>query len=106
MAPNSSEEAQQRRFRENHGAGTMLTKSLLALTLLLAVSASAHAGSTISDRSYWPNEARQTSQSRTFVLPQGPYSALAYDRQAPELPATAPAGGASGWRYQGGPKSH
>ena len=83
----------------------MLTKSLLALTLLLAVSASAHAGSTISDRSYWPNEARQTTQSRAFVLPQGPYSALAYDRQTPALPATVPTVSASGWRYQGGPKS-
>lgn len=83
----------------------MLTKSLLALTLLVAVSAGAHAGSTISDRSYWPNEARQTMQSRAFVLPQGPYSALAYDWQVPALPAPAPTVGTSGWHYQGGPKS-
>ena len=82
----------------------MLTKSLLSLSLLVAVSASAHAGSTISDRSYWPNEARQTTQSRAFVLPQDPYSALAYDREVPALPA-APTIGASGSRYQGGPKS-
>ncbi|MBB4367244.1 hypothetical protein GGD63_000013 [Bradyrhizobium sp. cir1] len=84
----------------------MLTKSLLALSLLVAVPASANAGSTISDRSYWPNEARQTTQSRAFVLPQGPYSALAYDPQVPAPPATAPTVDASRWRYQGGPKSH
>ncbi len=39
----------------------MLTKRLLSISLLLplmAVSAAAHAGSTITDRSYWPNKAR------------------------------------------------
>ncbi|WP_027547346.1 hypothetical protein [Bradyrhizobium sp. WSM2254] len=80
----------------------MLTKSLLALTLLAAASATAQAGSTISDRSYWPNEARQTTQSGAAVL-RGPTSAFAYDRES--LPSTAPTAGASGWRYQGGPKS-
>ena len=39
----------------------MLTKRLLSISLLLplvAISATAHAGSTITDKSYWPNEAR------------------------------------------------
>lgn len=43
----------------------MLTKSLLAITILAALSASAQAGSTISDKSYWPDEARQTAQAST-----------------------------------------
>ncbi|MFH1344614.1 MAG: DUF3551 domain-containing protein [Pseudomonadota bacterium] len=40
----------------------MLTKLLPAIALLLplvAVSATAYAGSTISDKNYWPSEARQ-----------------------------------------------
>ena len=82
----------------------MFTKSLLAIAVFAALSASAQAGSTISDRSYWPNEARQGTQSN--VPQQGPASAFAYDRELPTQPAASPAVGASGWRYQGGPKSH
>jgi len=82
----------------------MFTKSLLAIAVLAALSASAQAGSTISDRSYWPNEARQSTQSN--VSQRGPASAFAYDRELPAQPATSPTVGASGWRYQGGPKSH
>lgn len=81
----------------------MLTKSLLAITLLAALSASAQAGSTISDRSYWPNETRPATQSRAATSEHGLTSAFAYDRESP--PATAPTADASGWRYQGGPKS-
>ncbi|MDA9436232.1 hypothetical protein [Bradyrhizobium sp. CCBAU 51627] len=84
----------------------MLTKSLLALTLLAALSASAQAASTISDRTYWPNEAKQTAQARPFVAQRDPYSAFAYDRgTAGYQPATAPTVGGPAWRYQGGPKS-
>ncbi len=39
----------------------MLTKRLLSISLLLplmAISATAHAGSTITDKSYWPSAAR------------------------------------------------
>ncbi|SFH71305.1 hypothetical protein SAMN04487925_101137 [Bradyrhizobium sp. cf659] len=81
----------------------MLTKSLLAITLLAALSASAQAGSTISDRSYWPSEARQAAQSRAAIPQRDLTSAFAYDRES--LPLPAPTAGASGWRYQGGPKS-
>lgn len=82
----------------------MLTKSFLALTLLAALSASAQAGSTISDRSYWPDEARQATQSRAAISRHDLSSAFAYDRQT--LPTeTSPIAGSSGRHYQGGPKS-
>jgi len=45
----------------------MLRKHLLKLSLalpLVAISATAYAGSTTSDKSYWPNEARQSAQTR------------------------------------------
>jgi hypothetical protein len=45
----------------------MLTKKLLTISLLLplmAASASAYAGSTITDKNYWPSEARQRSKPR------------------------------------------
>ncbi|UPK24188.1 hypothetical protein [Bradyrhizobium sp. 195] len=84
----------------------MLTKSLLAITLLAALSASAQAGSTISDRSYWPNEAKQPAQARTTIPQRSPYAAFAYDRGALGYEAvTAPMAGESPWRYHGGPKS-
>jgi hypothetical protein len=87
----------------------MLTKHLLKISLLLplvAMSATAYAGSTITDKSYWPSEARQSAQTRTWG-PQGDLnSALAYDQAAPRLqPATVANKGGSAWRYQGGPKS-
>jgi hypothetical protein len=92
------------RFSKDDGAGTMLTKSLLAIAFLAA--ASAQAGSTISDRSYWPNEARQTAQARPFVPQRSPYSAFAYDRGTTEYQATtSPMAGEPPWRYLGGPKS-
>ena len=50
----------------------MLTKRLLAITLLLplvAISATAHAGSTITDKSYWPSEAGQSAQTRVAQNP-------------------------------------
>ena len=84
----------------------MLTKRLLMLSLVLplaAVSATAYAGSTISDKSYWPNEARQNEQARIGDV----NSALAYDRAAPRMEPAASANGAGPVRpYQGGPKSH
>jgi hypothetical protein len=84
----------------------MLTKSLLTLTLLTALSASAQAGSTISDKSYWPNEARRTTQAEMGIPQRSPYSAFAYDRGAlGYLATTTPMAGGSAWRYLGGPKS-
>jgi hypothetical protein len=49
----------------------MLTKRLFTISLLLplvAISATAHAGSTISDKSYWPSEARQSAQNKNGWL--------------------------------------
>ena len=83
----------------------MSTKHLLTISLLLplvAVSATAQAGSTITDKSYWPNEARQSAAIRS-ASQTDPYSAFAYDRAAPRM-APATAGSGSGFRYQGGPK--
>jgi hypothetical protein len=88
----------------------MLKKHLLKISLLLplvALSATAHAGSTITDKSYWPSEARQSAQTRTGDSQRNLNSALAYDRAASPLkPATNPNDGGSSPRYQGGPKSH
>ena len=83
----------------------MPNKHLLTISLLLplvAISATAQAGSTISDKSYWPNEARQGmplgAGSRADVN-----SAFAYDQAATRLqPATF--GSSSTQRYEGGPK--
>ncbi|QAU44089.1 hypothetical protein XH91_01095 [Bradyrhizobium guangzhouense] len=83
----------------------MSTKHLLAISLflpLLALSATAHAGSTITDKSYWPNEARQSAPNRA-ASQTGPSAAFAYDRAGTRLEPAAAAGGSEG-RYQGGPK--
>jgi hypothetical protein len=83
----------------------MSTKHLLTMSLLLplvAVSATAQAGSTITDKSYWPNEARQSTPIKAGSQAD-PYSAFAYDR-ATSLPEPMTAGGGSALRYQGGPK--
>jgi hypothetical protein len=87
----------------------MLTKHLLKISLLLplvAISATAHAGSTITDKSYWPSEARQSAQTRTGGSQSDLNSALAYDRAGSRLqPAMNPYDGGSFPRYQGTPKS-
>ena len=87
----------------------MLKKNLFTISLLLplvAISATAHAGSTITDKSYWPSEARQSAQNRTVDSQRDLNSAFAYDRTTLRLqPATVPSEGGSAWRYQGGPKS-
>jgi hypothetical protein len=87
----------------------MLTKHLLKISLLLplmAVSATAYAGSTITDKSYWPSEARQSAQTRTVGSQSDLNSAFAYDRASSRLqPATNPNESVSFPRYQGGPKS-
>jgi hypothetical protein len=81
----------------------MSTKHLLAISLLLplaAISATAQAGSTITDKSYWPNEAKRSAPT-TSVPQTGPYAAFAYDRAGSRFEPAAPAGR---FRYQGGPK--
>ena len=86
----------------------MLTKHLLKFSLalpLLALSAMAYAGSTITDKSYWPSEARRSAQTRTVGSPSDSNSVFAYDWAAPRLqPSTNPIDVGSSPRYQGGPK--
>ncbi len=88
----------------------MLTKHLLKISLLLplvAISATARAGSTISDKSYWPSEARRSTQTTTVGSQRDSNSVFAYEPGASRLqPAASPNAGGSAWRYQGGPKSH
>ena len=86
----------------------MLTKHLLKISLLLplvAISATAHAGSTIKDKSYWPSEARQSAQNRTGSSQSDLNFAFAYDRAASPLQPMTNTSGSSAWRYHGGPKS-
>jgi len=87
----------------------MLKKTLLAISLLLplvAMSATANAGSTITDKSYWPSEARQSTQNGTSGLQSNLNSAFAYDGPPSNLqPATNANEDGSAWRYHGGPKS-
>jgi hypothetical protein len=84
----------------------MPTKHLLTISLLLplvAISATAQAGSTISDKSYWPSEARQSALIKAGSQADV-NSAFAYDRAMSRVePATTNDGG-SAWHYQGGPK--
>jgi hypothetical protein len=71
---------------------------------LVAISATAYAGSTITDKSYWPNEARQSAQTRTGGAQSDLNSAFAYYRATSRLPATVTNEVGPAWRYQGGPK--
>jgi hypothetical protein len=75
------------------------------LVPLVAMSAAAHAGSTITDKSYWPSEAMQSTQSRAARSQSDLNSAFAYDRA---LSRSQPATNTydAGWHYRGGPKSH
>ena len=84
----------------------MSTKHLRTISLLLpllAISATAHAGSTITDKSYWPNEARRSAQIGTVGSQRDFNSAFAYDRPTLQVAPAANEGAATG-RYQGGPK--
>jgi hypothetical protein len=82
----------------------MSRKNLLTISIVLplvATSGIASAGSTITDKSYWPNETRSTAYSTAG--PTGDWrSALAFDRRTSQFQAR-PRG--SGPIYQGGPKS-
>jgi hypothetical protein len=78
---------------------------IISLSLALAaVSATAQAGSTISDKSYWPNEAGRGAPSG--IGPRADArSAFAYDRTtSSSQPAIGSGGVDLPWRYQGGPK--
>jgi hypothetical protein len=63
----------------------MLKKHLFTISLLLplvAISATANAGSTITDKSYWPSEARRSAQINTGGSQSEMSSAFAFDRGA------------------------
>jgi len=87
----------------------MSTKHLLTISLLLplvAISATAHAGSTITDKNYWPSEATQSPQNTTEGWQRDRSFAFAYDRTTLRLqPAANTNDGGPAPRYQGGPKS-
>ena len=87
---------------------TMSTKRILAISLLLplmAISATAHAGSTITDKSYWPSEVRQSAQNAPAGSRSDFTSAFAYGGPVSSLQLAANASdGGSTWRYEGGPK--
>jgi hypothetical protein len=86
----------------------MLTRPFFAFSLLLpllAMSATAHAGSTITDKSYWPSAARPAVHSGARAQ-SGPRDALASSKDTPVLEATPTMDrGGNAWRYHGGPKS-
>ena len=75
---------------------TMTKKTLFAVSLLplLAISAVAHAGTTISDQRYWPNSARPIQQvvSPAYADAQANIGALI--RETPKSCS-----------YQGGPRT-
>jgi len=77
---------------------TKFTKPLLAISLLaslVATSATANAGATISDKRYWPSEVGPSAY-RTVNTQQAPRDAFAAIGESYE---------SSGPRYLGGPKS-
>ena len=83
----------------------MSRKHLLTISMLtlMAMSAVAHAGTTISDKRYWPNETRST------VYRADMHDAL-NSALVPSFATTSSAthvnvGGSPLGRYQGGPKS-
>jgi hypothetical protein len=85
----------------------MTNKHLLTISLvvpLVAISATAQAGSTISDKSYWPSVARQTAPLRAATQADV-NAAFAYDRATSSLrSATNAFGGEAARPYLGGPK--
>ena len=81
----------------------MPNKHLLTISLLLplvAISATAQAGSTITDKSYWPNEAKQSAPIRAGSQSDVYASGRALSRPEPAIVNS----GGSAPHYQGGPK--
>jgi hypothetical protein len=75
----------------------LATKSLVLATsmiALIAISGEAYAGATISDKRYWPSEARLSSQT-VVRQPENAFGAVG-----------APSIETAGRRYSGGPKSN
>ncbi|MFK4531592.1 hypothetical protein ABIF90_009573 [Bradyrhizobium japonicum] len=86
---------------------TKFTKPLLAISFLaslVAMSATANAGATISDKRYWPIEVGSSSY-RTVDTQHAPRDAFAaIGRSASPAVALAPTD-ENTWHYAGGPKS-
>jgi hypothetical protein len=79
--------------------------TISTLVALVALSGAAHAGPKITDKSYWLNEVRPSSQSTIRQSEREWYRAYGMQRGAP--PAQIAPEGYSGQykcRYQGGPK--
>ena len=86
---------------------TQFSKPLLAISLLaslVAMSATANAGATISDKRYWPSEVGPAAY-RTVTTQHAPRDAFAaIARTASPAVVSAPAAEDT-WHYVGGPKS-
>lgn len=86
---------------------TKFTKPVLAISFLaslVAMSATANAGATISDKRYWPSEVGP-SATRTVNAQHAPHDAFAAIGR-PASPAVASASAEENtWHYAGGPKS-
>jgi hypothetical protein len=86
---------------------TKFTKPVLAISLLaslVAMSATANAGATISDKRYWPSEVGPSAY-RAVNRQHVPHDAFAaIGRTASPAVASAP-GEEDTWHYVGGPKS-
>jgi hypothetical protein len=85
----------------------MFTKPVLVISLLaslVAMSATANAGATISDKRYWPSEVGLSAYPAVSAqhAPHDEYAAIG--RIAPPAVASAPAEEDT-WHYIGGPKS-
>jgi hypothetical protein len=85
----------------------MFTKSVLAISLLtslVAVSATANAGATISDKRYWPSEVGPSAYRavNTQHAPHDAFAAIGRSVSSAAVPVTAKEGT---WHYVGGPKS-
>jgi len=74
-----------------------------ALLSLIAFTSAAHAGATISDKRYWPNEARATTTYRAEHTDWRQARAMK-TRSAPEVRQPAAEARRPECNYQGGPK--
>jgi hypothetical protein len=81
---------------KDKGETILMTRPLVlatSLMALVAISGQAHAGTTISDKRYWPREARLSSET-VVRQPENAFGS-----------AMVPSAETAGRRYSGGPKS-
>jgi hypothetical protein len=86
---------------------SMFTKPVLAISLLaslVAMSATAHAGATISDKRYWPSEVGPSAYRSVDTTQHAPRDAYAAVGRI-AAPAVAAPAEEETWHYVGGPKS-